>query len=679
VRLAMSLVLGFAALFLLVFVLAEKWKRADAGMTGSAIGMTFVPVGFALYLQNYPGIAAGQAALYFGYLLLADILFAVIAVRRLSLAYVQTAGGGAVFFVLSIWMSHFLNADLLSWALGVILLFGVMHAVFPVVLKRLRPEAVGTRWWQLFPLLSLGLVLVPILRLPEVPWAVWICVLALDAVLFVLAMLSATVLAMIGAIVLTVIVAASWIFRMPVEVPSLTGLIVVVGGFSLFFFGMSMWAVRRMKRIDDTPFQPPWLPIPVNLEAQLPAMGAVLPFMLLMLATGRLTVASSSPIFGLALVLVVLLLAVVRLTGTDLLAAIALGCTVLLEMVWHERNFSLPETTALVPLLWHMAFDGVFTVFPFLFLKKMRDRSLPWAVAALAGPLQFGLIYRLAKMAWPGLQSYLGVIPAAFVLPSLAGLIILIRQVPFDAPKRLTLLALFGGVTLFFVTLIFPIQFERQWLTIAWAMEGAALLWLFHRVPHPGLRVVGVALLVIAFVRLGLNPAVLGYHARSATPIWNWYLYAYGLVTISLFVGAWLIAPPRNVVLEINAPPLLYTLGTVLAFLLLNIEIADFFTKPGTPVLTFDFYANFGRDTTYSIGWALFALTLLGVGIAKKLRMVRYASLALLCITLVKLFLHDFARLQQLYRIGAFVGVAMVLLLASALYQKFVKPDAKAV
>ncbi len=47
--------------------------------------------------------------------------------------------------------------------------------------------------------------------------------------------------------------------------------------------------------------------------------------------------------------------------------------------------------------------------------------------------------------------------------------------------------------------------------------------------------------------------------------------------------------------------------GTVLAFLLLNIEIADYFSAPGS-TLTFEFGGNFARDMTYSIAWALFAL-----------------------------------------------------------------------
>jgi uncharacterized membrane protein len=45
--------------------------------------------------------------------------------------------------------------------------------------------------------------------------------------------------------------------------------------------------------------------------------------------------------------------------------------------------------------------------------------------------------------------------------------------------------------------------------------------------------------------------------------------------------------------------------------------------------------------------------------------------MALLSVTLLKLFLHDLSQLSQLYRIGAFIGVAIVAILASFLYQRF--------
>jgi uncharacterized membrane protein len=291
----------------------------------------------------------------------------------------------------------------------------------------------------------------------------------------------------------------------------------------------------------------------------------------------------------------------------------------------------------------------------------------------LAGLPQFFLIHRLVTAAYP--NQVMGLLPAAFAIPPLLSLVVVLKKIP-ENPARLTQLAWFGGVALFFITLIFPIQFDRQWITIGWALEGAALLWLFHRVPHPGLRLTGVGLLFAAFVRLAFNPAVLEYHARSATPVFNWYLYAYGIVTICLFAGARLLAPPRNLILQSNAPPLLAGLGTVLAFLLLNIEIADYFSAPGS-TLTFQFSGNFARDMTYSIAWALFALLLLVIGILRKIPATRYAALALLSVTLLKLFVHDLARLNQLYRIGAFLGVAVIAMLASFAYQRFYASAAK--
>jgi uncharacterized membrane protein len=272
----------------------------------------------------------------------------------------------------------------------------------------------------------------------------------------------------------------------------------------------------------------------------------------------------------------------------------------------------------------------------------------------------------------------MGILPVAFAIPSTAGLLFLVRALKADAPKRMSLLAWFGGAALFFVTLIFPIQFDRQWITLGWALEGAALLWLFHRVPHEGLRLTGVGLLITAFVRLALNPAVLEYHTRSATPIFNWYLYTYGVATACLFAGARFLAPPHHLVLKSNAQAILATLGTVLAFLLLNIEIADYFTEAGARTLTFQFSGDLGRDMTYSIAWAVFALGLVVVGIWKRIGAVRWAGIVLLCITLAKLFLHDLARLGQLYRIGAFLGVAVIAIAASFLYQRFLAADVKA-
>ena len=80
---------------------------------------------------------------------------------------------------------------------------------------------------------------------------------------------------------------------------------------------------------------------------------------------------------------------------------------------------------------------------------------------------------------------------------------------------------------------------------------------------------------------------------------------------------------------------------------------------------------------TYTIGWAVFAFALLVIGIARNVRGVRLAAIALLCCALAKLFLHDLDALSQLYRIGAFFAVAIIAIVASFVYQRFLSPDPK--
>ena len=79
-----------------------------------------------------------------------------------------------------------------------------------------------------------------------------------------------------------------------------------------------------------------------------------------------------------------------------------------------------------------------------------------------------------------------------------------------------------------------------------------------------------------------------------------------------------------------------------------------------------------GQDLTYTIAWALFAIAMLIVGIAKGIKPARIASLALLVIAIAKCFLHDLMRLGGLYRVGSLVGLAVSLAVVALLLQRFV-------
>jgi uncharacterized membrane protein len=672
----MAIFLGFELLFCTALGTTKRGSKSENAFAAAAIGTGGAAILWGFYFLSFQTFG-NRPALLFSYIFLADIALLSIALVKERLVALSTVTGLAVFTFLAIWTAWYLTTQNLYVALLAFFVFALLHSVAPLLLHRFRK--IDLAWWShLFPALALVLILMPVFNLTRVSFLVWPLVFCVDLLAILFAVATGALLSILVVLLLTFVVLGAWMFRIPIELAGLPGSLFLLGAFAIFFALAAIWASRQLAAGPGTATTAAGrlfgtLNKPANFAIQLPALSATLPFLLLIMVTLRLPLMNPSPVFGLALVFVVLLLGMAKIFSLDLLSAVALGATLALEYAWHSARFSADH--AMLALAWYIGFAAVFTVFPFLFHRRFATKTVPWATAALAAPLHFLLVYDVMRTAYP--NGMAGLIPAAFSVASLLGLIVLLKRTPAESPARNAQLALFGGAALFFITLIFPIQFDRQWITLGWALEGVALCWLFHRVPHHGLRLVGTALLVVAFVRLALNPAVFSYHARYVTPIFNWYLYTYGIVTVCLFAAARLLAPRRNLILGRNIRPLLYTLGTILAFLLLNIEIADYFSRSGMATLTFQFSGNFARDMSYSIAWATFALALLIIGIRRTARPVRYASLGLLGVTILKLFLHDLSQLDQLYRIAAFVVVAIIAILASFLYQRFLGVSAR--
>ena len=673
---AMGVFLGFNFFFLAVWLRARRRQETNSWLTAAALLAPAVTILFTFVLVGH-SVIGPRPGIIFCFILGADLCLLALSALSDRLGQLHLWAGVAAFVQLASWTSVNLTAGLLYWALAGYFAFALLHAAFPVWLNRRFPERAASAWAHAFPALALLLMLIPMVKLEPVSFVIWPAILLVDLLAIGFAALAASVVVVFAALVLTVGLAAVWLACIPAEITGVSETLIVIGGFAALFTLAGVFAARRIVARQageatngDTSLLPFGV-LPADVQRQIPALSGILPFLLLIMAVARLPIASPTPVFGLALLLVVLLLGLTRVARMEWLSAVALGCVFLLEYAWQTRPF--PAGAAGLELTWLLVFYGVFTLFPFVFQRGDGRRALSWISSALAGPAQFYLIYRLTLRAWP--NDLMGLIPAAFALPALAGLVVVSRQIPATQPERNTILAWFGGVTLFFITLIFPIQFERQWLTLAWALEGVALFWLFFRVPHRGLRYVGFALLLAAFARLALNPAALSYHPRAATAILNWYLYTYGTVALCLFCGARLLAPPDHLIARSDPRPTLRALGVVLAFLLLNIEIADYFGEAGAATLTFSFVGNFARDMSYSIGWGLFALVLLVSGILRQAKSARYAGLGLLGVTLMKLFLHDLDALEQLYRVVALVVVAAIAIFASFLYQKFLAGD----
>ena len=361
------------------------------------------------------------------------------------------------------------------------------------------------------------------------------------------------------------------------------------------------------------------------------------------------------------------LLALATARGWHALGLLAVATSAIAVFVFATAHGRPEEWSARLGLA--AAVYVVFLVWPFGTGAAAIGAREPWLGAILASA-PFFFAARQALVAG-GYRSVIGALPLAQAL----AMALLLRRLLAIEPKHRRdtgRLALVAGAALAFVTVAIPLQLEKQWITIGWALEGAALAWLYRRIPHRGLLWTSTGLLGAAFVRLAFNPDVVRYAPRSAVPVLNWYLYTYLLCATALVVGGWLLLreDDRPVAGLPRTSTAAFAGAGTLLFLLLNIEIADFYAEG--PTFTIRFGARLDQDLTYTIGWLLFGLGLLAVGIVTRSRGARLAALALVAVTASKGFLYDLARLGGLYRVGSFVGLAVALALVSLALQRFV-------
>jgi uncharacterized membrane protein len=310
-----------------------------------------------------------------------------------------------------------------------------------------------------------------------------------------------------------------------------------------------------------------------------------------------------------------------------------------------------------------------FALYPLVLGARARDSREPYIAALLSGAWCFFIAregMEEAELGW-----MVGVVPVALGAVTTLHLRQLLKIQP-SGSRDLGRLALVAGAALAFLTVAIPLQLDHQWITIGWALEGAAVAWLYTRIPHRGLLLSAAGLLGVAFVRLALNPEVFRYEPRGDMRIINWYLYTYVIAAAAMGLAAWWFSDTDDVITK-KVPRLRYLLtsgSTILLFLLLNIEIADYYSDG--PEILFRFGASIQQDLTYTIAWLIFGIITLAAGIVGKARAARVASVAMIAVTTFKAFLYDLGSLEGLYRVFAFVGLAISLALVSLALQKYV-------
>ena len=347
------------------------------------------------------------------------------------------------------------------------------------------------------------------------------------------------------------------------------------------------------------------------------------------------------------------------------------------HLVWTASH-RVDERAALGAMAIQIAGVVLFTFWPFLAGRRLLAERGAIYGAALAGPAWFLSLRQLYETALG--EQTIGVLPVLLGALSLAA-VLLARRSGATGPNAMRPLVWFSAVALSFLALAIPLQLDREWITIGWAVQGFAILLLWKRLDHPGLKYFALALFAAVSVRLLVNPEVLVYHGRSGTPVLSWLTYTYLVPAGALLLGAGLLEKvelsrvrPREQGWYQSGRPIgaiLCGLSAVLVvFAWINLTIFDFYSQGLAIELSFERMA--ARDLTLSLAWAVYALILLGIGMKRDSGGLRWVSLGFLMLTIGKVFLHDLGELEDLYRVGSLVGLAVSLILVSLAYQRFV-------
>ncbi len=77
------------------------------------------------------------------------------------------------------------------------------------------------------------------------------------------------------------------------------------------------------------------------------------------------------------------------------------------------------------------------------------------------------------------------------------------------------------------------------------------------------------------------------------------------------------------------------------------------------------------RQLLLSGGWLVYSIMLMAIGIWRRARVVRIEAMVLFGVSILKIFIYDLSFLDTLYRIFSFVGLGIILLAVSYVYQRY--------
>ena len=319
-----------------------------------------------------------------------------------------------------------------------------------------------------------------------------------------------------------------------------------------------------------------------------------------------------------------------------------------------------------------LIFVGVTTLFHILWRHIPGQVDL--ALVAVNGTAFFGLTVEILGETH---EAWLGLI--ALSLSLLYALITFISMRREGAPRELAVVSL--PMSIIFLTIAVPLQLTGVWITVAWAAQGAALMWTGFVLNRVSTRALGLAVIALSLARLVLFDRAVDLD--EFTLVLNERVPVFVAAIVAFYAAAYIYWRYRDRIEEWEGRVLqvLATIASGLTLAMLSLEAADYFraraVESSLPLN--DRTVVNGTLLSLTLIWALYAVGLLAVGVARRLELARLGGLALLAAVVVKLLLVDTMGVEPDLRsftvvlnplFLTFVTVVAVLAAAAHLYRR---------
>lgn len=281
-------------------------------------------------------------------------------------------------------------------------------------------------------------------------------------------------------------------------------------------------------------------------------------------------------------------------------AALAPALSLAALVLWWLEVMYLPAAWQEGRFAWlAVGFGGLYAAGAFALLWNAARPGF-WAALSVAAALShFLLSWYVLRGSATG--TAWGLISVGLAAPFLVGAERLVRwrQTMPGATEALGFLA--AGVA-FFIGAAIPLELNREWITVAYAIELAAVAAIAAHLGLVSLRQLCWPLLAVVVVRFVINPEILKY-PLGVTPILNWILWGYGIAIAALVVALRFLRPTGDYRL-IRA---VEGAAALLVFVLLTLEVRSLFQPASMDRIGSDFLER----AFYVLVWGGFALAAL--------------------------------------------------------------------